>query len=266
MSSLAKQMKIDELLEKAGVSFSRGALFECERMAAKALLMARAQDEFARMIEIARLLQQTRGQRLQLAMDTGAVVIFNDPVTDGIKIQPGCYLFQPPMVGADARRLRLAAFQNEVPVAVICREPLTQLKLCPVVAICTGWSLRTRIKPPKNPEQPDLEWFAGAIEALGECAIESIDHGVEVGRRIDAVLECLDALPEHAGLHDTLIELCRGAIDAGEADGPSQGRGRRKRQEAGGTDGDPDAETDSDEESEPVMPRRRRGRKRKLQP
>lgn len=226
MPSLTKQKRIDELIDKAEVSLSRSAIFECERMGLKALSMARNQDDFERMIRIAQLLLDARQQRLDSVLKRGKVIIFEGPITESVKVKPGCYLVQPPQVGADARRLRLAAFQNEIPVAVLCREPITGIKLCPIVAICPGTTLRTKIDPPKNPEKPDIKWFAAALEALGEWAIDGIDPGVELTRRIDAVTEHLDALPEHIGLHETLIDLCREAVEGQAAQSSSGGKSK----------------------------------------
>lgn len=218
MPTLSNEKRINDLIEKAAVSLGQCANFECERMGVKALAMARQQNDFERMIRITELLLESRQQRLEIALGCGKVTIFEKPVTESLRVKRGCYLIQPPQVGADARRLRLAAFQSDIPVAVLCREPLTSIKLCPVVAICPGTTVRTKVDPPKNVERPDIKWFAGALDALGDSAIESIDHGAELSRRIDAVIERLDALPEHAGLHKTLIAFCRQAADEQAAD------------------------------------------------
>lgn len=232
MPSLTKKKRIDELIDKATVSFSRDAIFECERMGVKALTMARDQGDFERIIRIAQLLLDVRQQRLEIAMKRGRVNIFEGPITETVKVEPGCYLVQPPQVGADARRLRLAAFQNEVPVAVLCREPITSLKLCPIVAICPGTTLRTKIDPPKNLEKPTVKWFAGALTALGDWAIEGLDPGVDPIRRINTVIEHLDALPEHVGLHETLISLCQEAAEE-EAEASSNGNSKPASSSAG---------------------------------
>jgi len=219
MPSLSNEKRIDELADKAAASLEQSAYFECERMAVKALSMARQRNDYERMIRVAQVLKDSRMQRLEVAMGCGKVVIFDQPITESTHVEPGCYLIQPPQVGADARRLRLAAFQNETPVAVLCREPITGLKLCPIVAICPGTTLRTKVDPPKNPKKPSLKWFREAMEALGDEAIESIDPGLDVVRRIDAAIERLDALPEHTALHETLIDYCSEAL---EEEAPSE--------------------------------------------
>lgn len=211
MSATAKERKIDELMEKASESLVRTAYFEAERMAEKALQMARQDQDFERMARIVLPLQEARRQRLQIALDKGKVRVFIKPITEDMKIEPGCYLIQPPNVGADARRLRIAALAAEVPVAVLCREPLTQTRLVPLVAISPGVTIRTKVAPPKNAEQPDMPWFTAALEALGDFAIESIDAALSPAKRMDLLIDSLDAFPEHENLHQALEAACREA-------------------------------------------------------
>lgn len=156
-------------------------------------------------------LLEARRQRLQEALDTKKVFILNQGVMEEMKVQPGCYLLEPPLVGADARRLRLAALRDEVAVAVVCREPINRMGECPVVAI-GATTVRTRITPPKNLAKPTLSWFAGAIEQLGDFAVETVDAGHDLDKQIDDVLSKLDAHPDHEGLHQTLIDLCERAV------------------------------------------------------
>ena len=105
------------------------------------------------------------------------------------------------------------AIEQELPVAVLCREPLTQLGFQPVVSI-GRITIRTKVDPPENPSNPDLEWFKYALDELGEAAIESIDTGTDVVKQVDALLDCIATIPEHARLHDALEETCRLAADA----------------------------------------------------
>jgi hypothetical protein len=133
-------------------------------------------------------------------------------VPEDVKLKPGCYLVQPPLVGAEARRLRLTAMEREVPIAVVCREPTTATKLWPIVAISPGAApLRTKIKPPKDQKKPDIAWFAGALEALGDSALADIDPELELERRIDLLMIQLDAHPDHELLHQALADACRKA-------------------------------------------------------
>ena len=110
----------------------------------------------------------------------------------------------------EARRLRLAALRRESPVAVMCREPLSMLRLCPVVAI-GQMTIRARIDPPKNWDKPDHKWFGGAMEKLGDAAIEMLDTGLELDRQIDFLMAALDSVPDHEKLHQALEALCKQA-------------------------------------------------------
>lgn len=198
-------------MEKASASMSRMVYFEAERMALKALLMARQVEDFERMARIVLPLQEARRQRLQLALDAGELRLPDEPYVEGVRIDPGCYLIQPPQVGADARRFRLAALQADVPVAVVCREPRTRLGEWPIVAVGPGLTIRTRIKPPDDPERPDAAWFVGAMEAIGDAAIESVDLNYEPAKRVDLLIERLGAVPDHEKLHQALEQACREA-------------------------------------------------------
>ncbi len=217
MSPATTARKIDDLLSKAEKSLKRKRYFEAERMAGEALLIARQERDYQRMATIIRPLQKARQGRLALAVDIGGVTILNVPFTEGDEIEPGNYLVRPPMVGVDGRRFRLAAFAMDVPVAVVCHEPITQLGLCPLVALSGNVVVRTKIDPPAEPDQPDLPWLLDAMQALGDWAIESMDIQLAPERYIDELLSRIDAIPEHAGLHECLEAACRREAEAAAA-------------------------------------------------
>lgn len=201
---------VDELMEQAEAALRAGRWFEAERHALRALNAARRVENWDAMARISLPLQEARRLRLAKAFDTKKFTIVEQAVHDADEVKTGCYLIQPPLVAADARRLRLAALRQEVPAAVLCREPLTKLKRCPIVAI-GAVTIRARIEPPKNPKKPTLEWLIAAMEALGDAGIESIDTGLDLDRQIDHVLACLDAMPDHEKLHQILGDMCRRA-------------------------------------------------------
>jgi hypothetical protein len=210
MTTPAAKARIDEQARMAEAAMRRGKWFEAERCAQKGLEMARRAEEFQLMAEICLTLQEARRQRLQEAFDAKKIHILNQGIVEEMKVLPGCYIVEPPLVGADARRLRLAALRDEIPVAVLCREPINRMGMCPVVAI-GGVTVRTRIQPAKNPDKPTLSWFANAIEELGNFAVETVDAGHDLDKQIDDLLAKLDAHPDHEGLHQTLSDLCRQA-------------------------------------------------------
>jgi hypothetical protein len=217
MPGSVKQKKIDEISQKVRDALQRSAWFEAERLAMKALMMARAEQDFERMAGVAPLLWESRRQRMSAAMRGVKIKIVSEPVTEDMKVERGCYLVQPPQVGSDARRLRLAAFTAEVPVIVLCREPLTRTKLVPVVAISPNSTLRVKVDPPAKSSAPDRAWFTAALQALGDAAIEALDPTLPVDRRIDSLVEDLDALPEHENLHLALEAACRQAHEESQA-------------------------------------------------
>ena len=212
MSASSRQEKVDEIMERAEAALRRSQWFEGERLAMRALELARAQEDFATMARVALPLQEARRQRVQEALGAKKLTVLESgaEITEDMPLKPGCYLVQPPAVGADARRLRLAALKHEVPIAVMCREPRSRLGLCPVVAIGMV-TVRTRIEPPKAWDKPDAKWFVGAMEQLGDAAIAMLDTGIELDRQIDFVLSALDSVPDHEKLHQLLGSLCREA-------------------------------------------------------
>ncbi|MBL9150353.1 MAG: hypothetical protein JNM94_16820 [Phycisphaerae bacterium] len=202
--------QIQQVMEKAQAALHRNAWFEAERLALKGLDLARVARDYALMARIVLPLQEARRQRLQLALDTKKVVIVDQPIGEEFRAETGCFLVQPPTVGADARRIRLAALEQEVPVAVVCREPKTRMGQCPIVAIGQV-TIRTKIAPPKNWDKPTMAWFVGALESLGDAAIETLDRSIDAMRQVDALLARLDAIPDHERLHQELADACKQA-------------------------------------------------------
>ncbi len=210
MSASSRHEKVDEIMERAEAALRRSQWFEAERLAVSALELARAQDDFSTLARVTLPLQEARRQRIQEALGARKLTILNADITEEMPLKPGCYLVEPPTVGADARRLRLAALRREVPVAVLCREPLSRMGRCPVVAI-GQMTVRARIAPPKSWEKPDLKWYAEAMEQLGDAAIEMLDTGLELDRQVDFLIAALDAVPDHEKLHQALASTCREA-------------------------------------------------------
>lgn len=205
-----KNVSIAALMTKAQQALSRCHWFEAERLALKALDMARADGDFELMSRIALPLQEARRQRMQVAFDSKKLVVIDAIPREDEPIEPKCHLVQPPLVGADARRMRLIALEREVPAVYLCREPRTQLGLCPVVALGPV-TIRARIEAPRNWDKPTLPWFIAALEQLGDAAIETLDRAAEPAKQVDAILERLDAMPDHEKLHQALAEVCREA-------------------------------------------------------
>lgn len=208
---------LGNLLAKARDALDRDGWHEAEAIAGRILDEARTAEAFDVMVGAVRLLRSARqGRRAEAARSKG-VRIIDEPFENDLDLGPGRYLVQPPLVGADARRLRAMGLQQKVSVLVLCREPLTNRGEWPVVAIGTGTTVRIRIDPPRHPERPDRRWFDGTMRAMGNAALSKIDPTMPLMRRIGALAGCLDSVPEHDGLHDGLEAACFEAMKAADA-------------------------------------------------
>jgi len=213
MSLASQTQTIDDLTGQAAQALADHRYFQAESLANKALTLARDDDDYQRMTVVVPTLALARSGRLALAIDVGTITIIDEPFDDDVKIKPGCYLVQPPLVGAHARRLRLTAVRQEIPAVVLCREPVIRLGLVPLVALGSGATIRTKVRPPEDLDHPDIEWFADSLEALGEAAGE-LDPAMTIKKRVDTLLTRLDAIPEHAGLHRFLEDSCQEAAES----------------------------------------------------
>lgn len=226
-SKAAGQNPIDRLMERASAALEATRYFEAQRLAAGALARAHSANDFERMSRILLPLQEARRQIRQLAVDSGQTFL----VSGLARIQPmiGCYLFQPPLIGADARAFRDSAASEEVPVFVITREPLTRDGRWPIVAVNGSVSVRTRVEPPWKLERvetnvskdavgagaygpPPVAWFESASEALGDAAIARLKEGEPAAWRVDDLMGYLDCHPDHEKLHQRLADECRRAM------------------------------------------------------
>ena len=201
-------------IESAKKAFEKKLWFEAERCALKIIEDARGVFDFDGMASALPILRDARIARFEeaFAIADGTIQMLQEPIEEEFTVTPGCWLVQPPFVGADARTIRTLGLEQEVPVAALCREPLTQLGLQPVVSI-GRITIRTKIDPPTDHVNPGIEWFRYALDELGEAAIDSIDTGTELIKQVDALLDCIATIPEHARLHDALAETCQLAAD-----------------------------------------------------
>lgn len=204
----AKAERIEELMTKAHAALKRAEWFEAERLTAAALQTAHSARDFGEMARIALPLLESRRQRMQAAIDVSRTVrMVQGPVPEDVDVEPGCHLLAPPLVGADARRMRLSALRRDVHAIVLCREPTNRLGLVPIVAV-GEMVVRARIDPPKNPSKPERAWFVSALEQLGDAAIASLDTGMEIERQVATLMAMLDAHPDHEKMHQLLADLC----------------------------------------------------------
>jgi len=214
MMPSVKVNQIDEWMEQATEALTHTRYFEAERLCLRALRAARRARDYERLARICLPLQESRRQRLMMAQDArDGITVISTPFDDDFEFQPGCYLIDPLLVAADARRLRHMGLDREIPIAVLAREPLTQTGLQPIASLGEV-VVRTKVRPPKNRAQPSLEWFNDAMEALGDAAIDEIDPALKGERLVDALIDRLDAVPEHENLHQRLGDAAREAAHA----------------------------------------------------
>lgn len=235
------QARIDALMEQASQQLVRRQYFQAEETCLEALRKALALRDYDRIARIVLPLQEARRQKRDLAVDAGEVFLVNSEIPSGKKLVPGCYLVSPPRVGVDGRALREAADKKHVPIVVTVREPTTREGLWPIVAVGPV-TIRAKVKPPlvastpkpkaktakktaksaksaappspplpAAPALPPPEWFVYANEQLGDAAIVEIGDTSHPVSRVDALIECLEAHPDHEKLHQRLEDAARAA-------------------------------------------------------
>lgn len=212
------QVAIDDLMDRASTALVQTNYFEVDKLCTQAIRLARGSGDFERLSRICLPLQEARRQRRHEAVDSGFRHVLSHIPSHRETLLPGLYLVQPPLIGLDARNIRLSAEGSRVSVVVVCREPMTRTGLWPVVAVASGGlidtlTMRVRVAPPPGVEPatdtptrdhaceaPPAEWFLAANEALGDWAIASIEPETHPWHRVDCLLEALDALPDHEKL------------------------------------------------------------------
>ena len=219
---------VDRLMDRASRALEAMRYFETERLCVQALQKAYSAFDYETMSRILLPLQEARRQKRQLASDAGAVVRVSELRVANGDAMPGCFLFQPPLIGADARGFRERADSSGVATFVLTREPMSLDGKWPVVSVGGTRSVRTKVAPPwtvsrveGTPTRDDsagreipMTWFEAAAEALGDAAIAKIDPKEHPVWRVDDLLEALDALPMHEKLHQALEQACREAAIA----------------------------------------------------
>lgn len=215
---------IDDIMERASHALEATDYFECEKLCERALKSARLTRDFERMMRITLPLQEARRQKRQLAADAGPRLLIARSTDVPRLIEPGLYLVQPPMIGAEARSLRELADRKRVPVMVLCREPMTRAGLWPIVAVGPR-IFRAKVTPPVPLERvettitkdnwstvPDAAWFESSAESLGDAGYQQLPDVEHPEYRVDDLLDLLDAHPMHEKLHQWLAQACKAAV------------------------------------------------------
>jgi len=215
-------------MEMASQALAETRYFDAADHAVEAMKFSRRAADFERMARICMPLQEARRQIRLQAEDTGVVCVAKSESELPGEVLPGCYLFQPPLLGIDGRRLREIAHDEGVPVYVITREPMTRDGRWPMVAVGQV-VVRAKVQPPIPLERDEsnmrkdgfaektvpIEWVRMVGEALGDAAIadaEEVADGDPAAFLVDDLLERLDAVVEHEKLHQRLERACRQAM------------------------------------------------------
>lgn len=151
----------------------------------------------------------TARQSIAGAARKGKLVNVIDSMEDIDSLEKGGrYLVRPPLVARDASILDHTLKLKGISVVVLCREPITQLGKCPIVALGSGVTIRTQIEEPANPDKPSCRWFDLAVEALGACVVDRIDTEATPQRQLNYLLAHLSAIPMHVDSYRAAIALC----------------------------------------------------------
>jgi len=202
--------RIDAMMERASAALEATDYFTAEAEAAAALEAAHRAGDDDRMARILMPLEEARRQKRLLAADAGVAGRLCELPGPDWPDRPGCWLVEPPLVGADARELRRQADERRVPAIVICREPATDAGLWPVVVIGLK-TVRAYVDPPEG-GAPDTPWFLDAAEALGEAAIDTVDPARSARARVEDLIALVQTLRDHDRLHQALAQTCREAM------------------------------------------------------
>ena len=216
--------RIDEIMEQASLALSQTKAIDAEFLCLRALELAVKESDWDRAARIVLPLQESRRLRRQNATDTGTVRLVDTQAQTRIKPETGCYLFQPPLIAAEARSYRASWLRRGVQLFVLTREPMTQAGLWPVAAV-GALSIRTKVAPPPGVKAKEgcvtrdeitqaipTSWFENAAEALGDAAIASIDPEEPAAHRVLDLIDRLDAFGEHEKLHQALERTCQEAL------------------------------------------------------
>jgi len=182
--------------------------FKAETDAIAAIDLARASERWDTLATEIESLQKARAQRAGAAHNGKKVQLVQsveeiDAVKDG-----GRYLVQPPLVARNAALLENALKSSGISCVVACREPITNLGLCPIVALGSGVTVRIKVEEPENPQKPTCAWFDNALEELGNHVLEQLNTGATEQRQLDYLLAHLPAIPTHVATYRAAIEIC----------------------------------------------------------
>jgi len=212
--------QLEGLIGRAEAALNAQMWFEAISPAERAVRGARTVGQITLAARGAEVLGCARAAIRAAALATGTAFVIDTPSARASV--PGCYLVQPPLIGAEARSLRETLERRGVPALIVCREPMTHTGLWPIVGVGEV-VVRVQVDPPPGVEKadgvthdhlaapPPIDWFDRASTALGARTLGEIDPDEPAWYRVDDLLDRLDAAADHAPLYEALAETCREA-------------------------------------------------------
>ncbi|MDP7008069.1 MAG: hypothetical protein QGI78_00695 [Phycisphaerales bacterium] len=159
-------------------------------------------------------LQNANRERVSLAKNGRRVlVVETDSEFDGVK-EDGRILIKPPLVGRNASDLQASLDASGYSTIILCREPTTQLGLCPLVTLGDTTTVRTQVEEPVNQAKPTAKWFDASINELGATIVEKTDTFATNDRKLDYLLGHFSAAPTYNGLYSSIIDVCDALLEA----------------------------------------------------
>jgi len=203
--------RVRTLIEQSNAANTDGDWYDAESHACEAMELAYKGVDFLRMSVAVEALCACRMARRDAAVSCGAMFAFDSDIgDDNYELAEGCWLIEPPRVGADGRDLREMASQAKIAMLTVCREPMTTTGLWPLAAV-GPMVIRARIRPP---QEITPNWFVSAVEALGASAIDDVDPDSGAIDRVEELLLRLQTIPDALCLHEALLGACREAAAA----------------------------------------------------
>ena len=188
-------------------------MFKDEKKAVIAIEQSRGSKDFSALAVALETLRCSRVSQSSAAKNGKHVqVIESMEQADEIK-EGGRYLVRPPLVARDAALIVHGLKSKGLAVLVVCREPNTQLGLCPVVSLGSGITLRIQIDAPKNEDKPTCAWFDHALDELGSHVIEGIKEEDSEIRQLDYLLAHLPSVSAHGPVYQEAIRRSQAIVE-----------------------------------------------------
>ncbi len=228
-------MSLDLIMESASDALARMDYLTCESLCEQALALARAGDNWAYSGRILLPLQEARRQRRMIAAEAtirlGTANLAGDPENWLSQLEAGCVVVTHPHGRQEAARLHQAARKQRLWIEVLFADSRTDEAMW-TVRTFTGPDVSCRMTAPRpewrnvwlaretkpvgtkksslSPGATPGDWFLDAAEKLGDAMMAAADAGPP-RQRIEALEQCLLALPSHELLHQRLGDAVRAA-------------------------------------------------------